>query len=56
MTARQKQFGLNEIQSDERLPIWLLFLSQFANALMILLLAASIISIALGNILLQTPL
>lgn len=43
------QYGPNEITSDVTVPKWLLFLQQFRDLLVLVLIAAGIISIAIGS-------
>lgn len=44
---RAQQFGRNALQREARAPIWVIFLLQFCNLIIILLLAAAVASIAL---------
>jgi len=46
---RLETFGLNQLESDPPTPIWRLFLEQFNDILVILLIAACIVSMALGQ-------
>jgi len=41
--------GPNELQKEERLPVWKIFLLQFANLLILMLLASCVISLSLGE-------
>jgi Ca2+-transporting ATPase len=45
--ARLQRFGLNELAAEQRVPEWRKFLAQFEDALVILLLAATAISVGL---------
>lgn len=45
----REEYGLNEIVSDPAIPRWLLFLTQFRNLLVIVLIVAGSISIAIGS-------
>jgi Ca2+-transporting ATPase len=47
---RQRQFGANELTEEEPLSVPRLFLAQFKNALILILLAATVISAAIGNL------
>jgi len=47
---RQAQFGTNELTAEEPLSVPKLFLAQFKNALILILLAATVISAAIGNL------
>jgi Ca2+-transporting ATPase len=44
---RAQQFGRNALQREARAPIWVIFLMQFCNLIIILLMAAAVASIAL---------
>mmetsp|Transcript_5193 Transcript_5193/g.8194 ORF Transcript_5193/g.8194 Transcript_5193/m.8194 type:complete len:1164 (+) Transcript_5193:40-3531(+) len=44
-----REYGRNELESDPPTPIWKLFLDQFNDILVLLLIAACIISMALGQ-------
>lgn len=46
---RLQKYGPNRLQSSDRIPLWKLFIANFLNALMILLLISAIVSIALGQ-------
>ena len=46
---RQKQFGLNEVQSDKGISNWLLFIQQFQDFMVLILLAATLIAGLLGE-------
>jgi Ca2+-transporting ATPase len=46
---RRKTHGANEIATDITVPKWLLFLSQFRDLLVLVLIAAGIISFAIGS-------
>jgi Ca2+-transporting ATPase len=45
---RREKYGPNEIRTDVSVPKWLLFLSQFKEVLVLLLIVAGIISIVIG--------
>ena len=47
---RLSQYGPNELPHDEPEPLWLRFLKQFKETLIILLLASAAVSLALGNL------
>jgi Ca2+-transporting ATPase len=46
---RRREHGANEIATDVTVPRWLLFLSQFRDLLVLVLIAAGIISFAVGS-------
>lgn len=46
---RQKQFGYNILENDKKVPGWLLFLKQFQDFMVIVLLAATLIAGMLGE-------
>jgi len=48
--ARQQDFGLNELQGQQLLPLWKRFLGQFREFLVLLLVGAAVISLLLGEI------
>jgi len=48
--SRRKRFGPNDAASVKRLPLWLQFVSRFRNPLVIILLAASALSAATGDV------
>lgn len=48
--SRQKKYGLNEITDKKQISLLKLFLSQFKNVLMLILIAATGISLVLNNI------
>jgi Ca2+-transporting ATPase len=48
-TARLETYGLNEIQQVRRTSSWKLFLSQFKETLVLILIAAAIISVVVGE-------
>lgn len=48
--SRQKKYGLNEITDKKQISLLNLFLSQFKNVLMLILIAATGISLVLNNI------
>lgn len=43
-------YGSNELSKETKMPLWLLFLSQFANLILIILLAAAVVSIIVGEL------
>ena len=45
---RRTKYGPNEIRADVSVPKWLLFLSQFKEVLVLVLIVAGIISIVIG--------
>ena len=47
---RQERYGMNEITEEKRISILKIFLSQFKNALILILLVATAISAAIGNV------
>lgn len=47
---RLEQYGLNEISQGERKPLWQLFLSNFKDPMVIVLLIVAVVQIALGDI------
>lgn len=50
VAARLQQVGANELTEEEPLSVPRLFLAQFKNALILILLAATLISAAIGNL------
>ncbi|MBW2989646.1 cation-translocating P-type ATPase [Candidatus Woesearchaeota archaeon] len=46
---RLDRFGYNELKTGKKVSPWLIFLNQFKNALLVLLIFAGIISLALGE-------
>ncbi|WP_156290399.1 calcium-translocating P-type ATPase, SERCA-type [Oceanobacillus salinisoli] len=46
---RMKQYGLNELESQKRTPKWLIFLKQFQDFMILVLLAATLIAGLLGE-------
>src|SRR5690625_3776785 len=46
---RQRKYGLNELQADEQVSKWLLFLKQFQDFMVLVLLAATLIAGLLGE-------
>ena len=46
---RQQEYGLNELDEKKPTPLLILFLSQFVDALIALLIIAAIASIAIGD-------
>lgn len=46
---RRKQFGLNVLQTEKKEPIWILFMKQFQDFMVIILLAATLIAGMLGE-------
>ena len=46
---RLEQYGHNELPSGEKTPLWKLFLAQFNDFVVILLIVASLVSILLGD-------
>ncbi|NTW49902.1 MAG: cation-translocating P-type ATPase [Chlorobiales bacterium] len=49
-SARLTEFGLNELQAAHKISGWSIFLSQFKNVLIIILLIAIVLSAALGEV------
>jgi Ca2+-transporting ATPase len=49
VTERIRHYGKNELESGIQVPKWLMFLSQFRDVLVIVLLIAGIISFLIGN-------
>jgi len=47
--ARLARDGPNELEQEEKLPLWKLFLRQFASLIIVLLFAACVASLALGE-------
>jgi len=45
---RQKQFGLNELETDKGTSKWLIFIKQFQDFMVLILLAATLIAGLLG--------
>lgn len=50
VTERQNEFGLNKLPSKEVPKIWIIFLRQFLNPLIYILLAAAAASLVLGEV------
>ena len=50
MDARRRQYGLNQPLAHRRRPLWLEFLTRFLNPLVLILLFASALSAATGNV------
>ncbi|WP_371381378.1 cation-translocating P-type ATPase [Sporomusa aerivorans] len=50
VTIRLKQYGYNELEEKPRDTLWKKFLSQFKDFLVFILLAASVISLAVGEV------
>jgi Mg2+-importing ATPase len=48
--ARRRQYGLNQPLAHRRRPLWLEFLTRFLNPLVLILLFASALSAATGNV------
>lgn len=49
-TKRLKEFGPNELEEKKKVPAWLLFLKQFYDFMIIILLAAAILSGVMGEL------
>lgn len=49
--ARLQRYGLNELQEKKKTPQWALFLSQFKDVLVLILIAAAAVSAFLGELL-----
>jgi Ca2+-transporting ATPase len=49
VTERTLQYGVNEIQAAKRISAWEILLDQFKNVLILILLAATVISLFLGH-------
>ncbi len=47
---RQKQYGLNELQEQKRITVWGMFLGQFKEFLVLLLIAAAAVSLAISEV------
>lgn len=50
LQARQREFGPNRLRSAQPPAAWRIFGSQFTNALILILLGASVLSAAIGNL------
>ena len=50
MEARRRKYGLNQPLAHRRRPLWLEFLARFLNPLVLILLFASGLSAATGNV------
>ena len=50
---RQTEYGLNQIEEKKPTPLIMLFLSQFADILIALLIIAAIASFAIGDIIMR---
>ena len=49
VNERQLQFGLNQLKTKNKKPIWLLFLSQFKDFMIVILMVAAILSGIMGD-------
>jgi Ca2+-transporting ATPase len=47
---RLNEYGFNELQEKKKMPVWLLFLSQFKDFMIVVLLAAAVLSGIMGDI------
>ncbi|MFH1865047.1 MAG: cation-transporting P-type ATPase, partial [Candidatus Eisenbacteria bacterium] len=47
---RAKEFGPNELTAEIKMPRWLLFLSQFKDLLVLILIIAAVISFTIGSV------
>ena len=47
---RLELYGSNELLKQRKIPLWMLFLSQFANLILIILLAAAVVSVIMGEL------
>jgi Ca2+-transporting ATPase len=47
---RLDQYGLNELQEKKKVPVWMLFLHQFSDFMIIVLMAAAVLSGIMGDI------
>jgi magnesium-transporting ATPase (P-type) len=47
---RLKIYGVNELEKKGKMPLWVLFLSQFANLIIVILIVAAIVSIIVGEL------
>lgn len=43
-------YGNNELMKQSKMPLWLLFISQFANLIIMILLTAAVVSIIVGEL------
>jgi Ca2+-transporting ATPase len=50
VTSRQQQFGLNRIEEKARKPLWRLFVSQFTDFMILVLIAAAVVSGLVGDV------
>ena len=50
VTKRLAQYGYNELQEKDREPLWTKFLNQFKDFLVLILIIASLISLAVGEV------
>lgn len=51
VSNRLKKYGKNKIKSEKKITIWKMFLDQFKSLLVLILIFASLISIAIGHLL-----
>src|SRR5690349_23993434 len=47
---RMQQYGPNQLQEKKKRPVWLLFLMQFKDVMIIILMVAAIISAVVGDV------
>ncbi len=49
VAQRQTQFGKNELPAESEMPLWKLLLSQFTEVMVLVLIAAAIISVIMAT-------
>src|ERR1044071_1866756 len=50
VTKRMQQYGANQLQEKKKKPVWLLFVMQFKDVMILILLVAAIISAVVGDV------
>src|SRR5688572_6643224 len=50
VAKRMQQYGPNQLQEKKKTPVWLLFVMQFKDVMILILLVAAIISAVVGDV------